>query len=387
MDKSILLKYSVVIFSSALLMYSLKKYFISENDINRLSKINENQIKIENIIIYPIKACKGIELKKCKLTEYGFENDRRWMIIYNNRYCAQKAYPILSTIETSFSKDGEFLIISKKGIEKQLKISTKPLQLQQLDEKRIYNNVAMFDNQSQCYDEGDECAQWLDQVIGSGADGTTADKGFRLVQMCPEGIWQRNIRTHMSDNLNANTQSSKLYKNSLSNSCQIMILSKESIHETNIRIDKTRKEKGEQIQAHLGWDRYRPNILISGVNTFEEDNWKLISISSSSSSSNDSNVELTIAEANARCPVVVVDQVNGIMDPYNDDEPLRTLKTFRKVTCKIGEKVLLGTYAVIDNSKFINRVISVGDSINVLKTGFTSNYYSEIEKPQTQQQA
>ncbi|KAM9982262.1 hypothetical protein ACTFIZ_006790 [Dictyostelium cf. discoideum] len=379
MNKSILLKYSVTIISSALLMYSLKRYFISENDINRLSKINE--IKIENIIIYPIKACKGIELKKCKLTEYGFENDRRWMIIYNNRYCAQKAYPILSTIETSFSKDGEFLIISKKGIEKQLQISTKPLLLEQLDEKRIYNNVAMFDNQSQCYDEGDECAQWLDQVIG----GT--DKGFRLVQMCPEGIWQRKIRTHMSDNLNgASTPQtpSKIYKNSLSNSCQIMILSKESIHETNIRIDKTRKDNGEQSQPHLGWDRYRPNILISGVKTFEEDNWKLISISNNNNNNNNNNVELTIAEANARCPVVVVDQVNGIMDPYKDDEPLRTLKTFRKVTCKIGEKVLLGTYAVIDNNKFINKVISVGDSINVLKTGFTSNYYSEIEKPQQQ---
>ncbi|KAN0007157.1 hypothetical protein ACTFIU_005351 [Dictyostelium citrinum] len=378
MNKSILLKYSVAVFSSALLMYGLKRYFISENDSNRLRKINESQIIIENIIVYPIKACKGIELKKCKLTEYGFENDRRWMIIYNNRYCAQKAYPILSTIETSYSDDGEFLIISKKGVEKQLKISTKPLVLEQLDEKRIHKEVAMFDNQSQCYDEGDEAAQWLDDVVGGGAE-----KGFRLVQMCPEGIWQRKIRTHMSENLKILTQDqTTLYKNSLSNSCQIMILSKESIHETNLRIDKTRKEKGEQIQPHLGWDRYRPNILISGVQTFEEDNWKLIGISSSSSS-NKNNIELTIAEANARCPVVVVDQANGVMDPYKDDEPLRTLKTFRKVTCKIGEKVLLGTYAVID-SKFINKVISVGDSINVLKTGFTSNFYSEIEKPQQQ---
>ncbi|KAN0031393.1 hypothetical protein ACTFIV_005257 [Dictyostelium citrinum] len=378
MNKSILLRYSLAIFSSALLMYGLKRYFISENDSNRLRKINESQIIIENIIVYPIKACKGIELKKCKLTEYGFENDRRWMIIYNNRYCAQKAYPILSTIETSYSDDGEFLIISKKGVEKQLKISTKPLVLEQLDEKRIHKEVAMFDNQSQCYDEGDEAAQWLDDVVGG------AEKGFRLVQMCPEGIWQRKIRTHMSENLKILTQDqTTLYKNSLSNSCQIMILSKESIHETNLRIDKTRKEKGEQIQPHLGWDRYRPNILISGVQTFEEDNWKLIGISSSSSSNNNNNIQLTIAEANARCPVVVVDQANGVMDPYKDDEPLRTLKTFRKVTCKIGEKVLLGTYAVID-SKFINKVISVGDSINVLKTGFTSNFYSEIEKPQQQ---
>ncbi|KAK5583175.1 hypothetical protein RB653_004766 [Dictyostelium firmibasis] len=378
MDKSTLLKYSSVVVSSALLMYCLKRYFISENDSNRLNKINESEIKIDNIIVYPIKACKGIELKQCKLTEYGFENDRRWMIIYNNRYCAQKAYPILSTIETSYSKDGEYLIISKKGVDKQLKISTKPLILEELEESKIHREVAMFDNQSQCYDEGDEAAQWFDDVIGNG-------KGFRLVQMCPEGIWERKIRTHMSDNLkilaeNKDDNNNKFYKNSLANSCQIMILSKESINETNIRIDKTRKEKGEKPQPHLGWDRYRPNILISGLQkTFDEDNWISIGISSPSSKK---SIELTIAEANARCPVVVVDQVNGVMDPFNDDEPLRTLKTFRKVTCKIGEKVLLGTYAVIDDKQFINKVISVGDSINVLKTGFKSNYFSEIEKPQ-----
>ncbi|KAN0043018.1 hypothetical protein ACTA71_010651 [Dictyostelium dimigraforme] len=325
---------------------------------------------ISSIILF--KACKGIEVEKCKLTEYGLENDRRWMIINNGRYVGQKPYPVLSTVKTEFSEDGSFLIISKEGIEKKLKISTKPLNSNEMDPNLIYSNISTLDNISQCYDQGDEAAQWFSNVMND-SSGT-----IRFVQMCPPNLWKRNVRKHMGDNLKINSNNDNTneeYKNSLSNSCQIMFLSNSSIEDLNKRVEKNRMENGESTidKPPLKYDRFRPNLIIDGTIPFQEDNWKSIEIENQSTT-----VELKIADGNARCPVVTIDQELGVLDPYNDDEPLRTLKTFRKVECVLGQKVLFGTYAVT-NFKDVGKFISIGDKINILDIGFKSNFYTEIK--------
>ncbi|KAM9999917.1 hypothetical protein ACTFIZ_008372 [Dictyostelium cf. discoideum] len=362
-DKKYLFNISSIILTSSFLLYKLYDYFNKENKLNKF-----NEISIDKIIIYPVKACKGIEVKKCKLTEYGFENDRRWMVIKDNRYVGQKPYPILSTVKTEFSDDGLFLLISKEGIKKQLKIPTKPLNSSEMNPELIYSNISTLDNISQCYDQGDEAAQWFSNIMNEPSSGT-----IRFVQMCPPDLWKRNIRKHIGDNLKAistnHDNEKEDYKNSLSNSCQVMFLSNSSIDDLNKRVEKNR----------IGmYDRFRPNLIINGTTPFQEDDWKSIEIENKSTTTT-TTIELKIADGNARCPVVTIDQDMGVLDPYNDDEPLRTLKTFRKVDCVIGQKVLFGTYAVT-NPKDIGKFISVGDKINILQVGFSSNYYSKISK-------
>ncbi|KAN0033985.1 hypothetical protein ACTFIV_000464 [Dictyostelium citrinum] len=374
-DNKYLFTITSILITSSVLLYKLYDYF---NEEKKLNKINE--ITIDKIIIYPVKACKGIEVNKCKLTENGFENDRRWMIIKDNRYVGQKPYPVLSTVKTEFSEDGLFLIISKQGIEKQLKISTKQLNSNEMDPKLIHSNISTLDNVSQCYDQGDEAAQWFSTIMND-TSGT-----IRLVQMCPPNLWNRNIRKHIGDTLKTNYNNQEEYKNSLSNSCQIMFLSKSSIDDLNKRVEKTRIENGESLtdKPKLNYDRFRPNLIINGTSPFQEDDWKSIEIENQSSSTTSTStisttIELKIADGNARCPVITIDQEMGILDPYKDDEPLRTLKTFRKVDCIIGQKVIFGTYCVT-NPKDIGKFISVGDKINILQVGFNSNFYSKISK-------
>ncbi|KAM9961602.1 hypothetical protein ACTFIR_004456 [Dictyostelium discoideum] len=374
-DKKYLFTISCIILTSSFLLYKLYDYFNEEKKLNKF-----NEISIDKIIIYPVKACKGIEVNKCKLTEYGFENDRRWMVIKDNRYVGQKPYPVLSTVKTEFSEDGLFLIISKVGIKKQLKISTKPLNSSEMNPELIYSNISTLDNISQCYDQGDEAAQWFSNIMND-SSGT-----IRFVQMCPPDLWKRNIRKHIGDNLKTNSinhDNEKEYKNSLSNSCQIMFLSKSSIDDLNKRVEKNRIENGESIKdkSSLKYDRFRPNLIINGTTPFQEDDWKSIEIENKSitTTTTTTTIELKIADGNARCPVVTIDQDMGVLDPYNDDEPLRTLKTFRKVDCVIGQKVLFGTYAVT-NPKDFGKFIYVGDKINILKVGFSSNFYSKIPK-------
>ncbi|KAM9983815.1 hypothetical protein ACTFIY_000529 [Dictyostelium cf. discoideum] len=342
--KKYLFTISSIILTSSFLLYKLYDYFDEEKQLNKF-----NEISIDKIIIYP-----------------------------DNRYVGQKPYPVLSTVKTEFSEDGLFLIISKEGIKKQLKISTKPLNSSEMNPELIHSNISTLDNISQCYDQGDEAAQWFSNIMND-SSGT-----IRFVQMCPSDLWKRNIRKHIGDNLKNNStnhDNEKEYKNSLSNSCQIMFLSKSSIDDLNKRVEKNRIENGESIKdkPSLKYDRFRPNLIINGTTPFQEDHWKSIEVENKSVTTTTTTIELKIADGNARCPVVTIDQDIGVLDPYNDDEPLRTLKTFRKVDCVIGQKVLFGTYAVT-NPKDIGKFIYVGDKINILQVGFSSNYYSKIPK-------
>ncbi|EGC30404.1 hypothetical protein DICPUDRAFT_90079 [Dictyostelium purpureum] len=323
----------------------IKYYLGNQNNQNSLSKFND--ITIKSIIIYPVKSCKGIELKSCKLTKYGFENDRRWMIIKDNRYVSMKPYPIMSTIIPTFSDDGKKLILSKEGME-DLVLSAEPLDINKMDPSRIYQQVNLIDNVAQVYDEGDEASN-CSNVSSSNLE--------------------RNIRQHMAENVDPNHLDK--FKNSLANSCQIMLLGQGSIDLINERIDKTREEKCEQKQPPLTWRRYRPNLLLSGTSPFQEDDWKLFK-------SNKSDVTFNVCDYNGRCPIVLVNE-KSVMDPYSDDEPLRTLRSFRAATCKAGDKTLVGIYCAIED-RYIDKIVSVGETITVLKGGLTSKYFNKLFK-------
>ncbi len=39
--------------------------------------------KITEIYIYPVKGCHEVSVQSAMLDEYGFENDRKWMLINN----------------------------------------------------------------------------------------------------------------------------------------------------------------------------------------------------------------------------------------------------------------------------------------------------------------
>ncbi|EGC30506.1 hypothetical protein DICPUDRAFT_157767 [Dictyostelium purpureum] len=317
-------------------------------------------ITLEKILVYPIKSCGPIELKSCKLSPFGLENDRRFMLINRkeNRYVNQKVYPMMSTIKCKYSQDGKYLIVSKEGLE-DLRISLEPLDAADIDPSRVYKEVKMFDNISQVYDQGDEQSEWFAKALGN--------PDIRFTQMMPVGEYNRNIRVHMAESIDASNIAR--FKNSLSNSCHIMFLSQATIDDVNVRIEKTRKEKGETSQAPLTWDRYRPNFVFSGCTPYQEDDWSSYTLGG--------EVDFQVADYNGRCPIVTVQQDTGVLDPFGDDEPLRTLRTYRLSKCKAGEKTLLGQYIVV-HENMIGKTVNIGDQLTNLKNGFESKYFTKV---------
>ena len=96
----------------------------------------------------------------------------------------------------------------------------------------------------------------------------------------------------------------------------------------------------------LSMDRFRPNIVFTGGQAFEEDEFEKITIN---------QINFTVAKPCARCPIPAIDQTTGI----KDKETLLTLSKYRS----LNNKVYFGQNLVHEGEGIIN----VNDLLTVAK--------------------
>ena len=91
----------------------IKDNYMKEINVNIDIYNDNNLLSIEKIIIYPIKSCVGIELTKCMITDNGFLYDRLFGL-YDDKLnlMTLKKYPILNTIIPSIDFNKNYLFIT-----------------------------------------------------------------------------------------------------------------------------------------------------------------------------------------------------------------------------------------------------------------------------------
>lgn len=104
--------------------------------------------------------------------------------------------------------------------------------------------------------------------------------------------------------------------------------------------------------------RFRPNIVLTGVEAYEKDAWKHIKIG---------DYEYFVSCRTVRCLLPNVDPTTGEKHP---SEPNRTLKSFRRIDEGDMKNACLGMQMVAARPE---SEIRVGDAIEVLETG--EHYY------------
>lgn len=82
----------------------------------------------------------------------------------------------------------------------------------------------------------------------------------------------------------------------------------------------------------VAMSRFRPNVVLSGTDPFEEDEWSSLALG---------QVNLRVAKVTDRCMIVAFDDTTH----RSTREPLRTLASFRK----IDHTVYFGIHAIPDN--------------------------------------
>jgi len=128
------------------------------------------------------------------------------------------------------------------------------------------------------------------------------------------------------------------------------ILNLASVHDVGSRLGKNTPK--------LSASRFRPNIIFTGLKPFVEDEWKRIRIGKH---------EYYISCRTVRCLLPNVDQDTGVADRF---EPNKTLRSFRCIDEGATGKACLGMQMVPATKE---AEIKVGDAIGVLETG--KHYY------------
>ena len=234
-------------------------------------------ISIASLHVYPVKSCRGIERSRAVVTDAGFEHDREWMVVTaDGRFVTQREEPRLALIETDI--DDARLRLSAAGHG----ATDVPLALR--GEPR---DVVVWQHHCVAHDQGDEAARWLSEFLG---------RSFRLVRFDPQ-------HRRLSDR--AFTGETAGYSR-FADAYAFLVLSLASLADLNARLP-----------APLPMNRFRPNIVLGGVDPFDGDRVHEFVAD---------GVRLRAVKPCARCVVTTTDQAKGTRD---GDEPLRTLREFR----------------------------------------------------------
>lgn len=265
-------------------------------------------LEITQLLIYPIKGCRGISQSQLGFDENGILYDRNWGIANSaGKIITQRERPELSLIQTELESNGT----------PKLKLSAPqmtPVEFELFAESKS-QTVSVFDQECEAWLESEKAALWLSDYLKD---------DLRLVR----------VNKAESRPVDKKSDNSTVTNIAFQDGFPVLLISEASLDDLNTKL-----------ASKIKMNRFRPNIVVKGCAPYEEDNWRQIKIGEQ---------QLDFVKRCARCVVTTVDQETA----EKGSEPLKTLSRERRV----DNKILFGNYAVHQNLENI----TVQDSPKVL---------------------
>jgi hypothetical protein len=240
--------------------------------------------QITDLYIYPVKSLKGIALKEAHTGIRGFRYDREWMITDSNyHFISQREIESMATLEASINKDSLILHSNTN----QLSV---PLDSEKLNQVR----ATVWDDICDAYDEGDEASNWLTNELGE-----YKGSSLRLVRFSAKG--ERSVPEQYLNGVKA--------QSAFSDQFPYLITSWESLSKLNQGLNEKKSKE-------VSMNRFRPNIVVQGVDDLEK-------MTASDLSCDEAQYSFGLRKPCKRCKIVTINQDTGkIIEPK---EPLATL--------------------------------------------------------------
>jgi uncharacterized protein len=263
--------------------------------------VSDATAALSALFVHPIKSCAGIALHEAELVETGLDLDRAWMVVDpGGLQLTQRDLPRMALIQPSF-KGGELLLRAPGMLGLHLKLDT-------VEEA---TRVQVWDDIVKAYDMGALAAQWFSDFLGRPA---------RLARFDPEE--QRLSSPKWAGDIQAANQFSDGYP--------LLVTSSASLVELNRRL---------QAAGHsaVTMQRFRPNLVLDGIEAFEEDHVREIDINTG-----EGLVTLRLVKPCTRCTVPDVDPITAATGHAVAD----TLAGFR-ADARVGGGITFGMNAVL----------------------------------------
>jgi uncharacterized protein len=257
---------------------------------------------ISALYVYPVKACRGVSVTSSRVVARGFEHDRRYMIVdAAGRFVSQRDLPALSLVRTAFARGG--IVLSRDGHQELLL----PLSISEGPAR----DFSLWGDSGSAL-EHEAASSWMSAVL---------ERPVSVLYM-PD--------SHRRPVNPARARPSDIV--SFADAYPFLAISEASLADLNARLE-----------TPVGMDRFRPNIVISGIAAYGEDHWQTVRMGA---------LDFRAPKRCDRCSVTTVDPASGV----RGKEPLRTLAKYRQE----GGKVWFGMNLIHDHEG----VLAVGDRVS-----------------------
>jgi uncharacterized protein len=274
--------------------------------------------RVARLFVYPVKSCAGVELREALLTETGLDLDRAWMVVdESGEFVSQRELPRMALIRPQL-KLSEVVLRAPGMLALHLAIDTV--------EEAV--RVRVWDDEVPAYDMGAVAAQWFSDFLG---------RKLRLVRFDPD--FRRLSNKDWTQGAEALNQFSDGYP--------LLLASTGSLELLNQKLSG-------QGKAAVGIERFRPNIVLEGLDAHDEDRLEVLRIEA-----DDGEVRLRPVKPCSRCPIPNIDPATAQSDPVVTD----TLQGYRR-NDRLGGAVTFGMNAIVVEG--IDRTLRVGQAVSAV---------------------
>jgi hypothetical protein len=260
---------------------------------------------LSQLLLYPIKSCAGFAVEEATLLESGLAaqgvHDREWMLVTEaGQFLTQREFPRMALIESR--PGGGNLRVRAPGMGELL------LPLAWQDDAPV-RQVQIWDDRVSAADCGETAAGWFAEALGT-------REPVRLVRFRHDVVRPTSVK--WTGGVPAQTRFADAYP--------LLLIGQSSLDDLNLRLRAAGRDA-------LPMDRFRPNLVVAGMEAFEEDYTASLSTGAA---------EIRPVKPCARCPIPSIDQATGVPGP----DPLDILQTYR-ANPKLDGAVCLGMNCIV----------------------------------------
>lgn len=218
--------------------------------------------KVAELVIHPIKSCRGVSVRAARVGPRGLEGDRRYMLVdTDGRFLTQREHPRMALI--GLALDGDAFLVTAPGRE--------PLVVPRALDGALERRVRVWRSELDAAVADDDVNGWFSEYLGFACSLVYMTDGHHRAVTHPSARDGDEV--------------------GFADDSPLLLISTASLADLNTRLERP-----------VAMRRFRPNLVVTAERPFAEDEWGRIRIG---------GVQLDVGWPCKRCVLTTVDPETG----------------------------------------------------------------------------